>query len=72
MEKILVSQCLYGDKVVRYDAAEKTEKKFFGENFNGVDGPNPNNTAAPILKELYTDLVRDLEAGLLAQTHLKP
>ncbi len=25
MEKILVSQCLYGDKVVRYDAAEKTE-----------------------------------------------
>ena len=47
-------------------------EKFFGENFNGVDGPNPNNTAAPILKELYTDLVRDLEAGLLAQTHLKP
>ena len=29
-------------------------EKFFGENFNGVDGPNPNNTAAPILKELYT------------------
>lgn len=25
MEKILVSQCLYGDKVVRYDGAEKTE-----------------------------------------------
>ena len=47
-------------------------EKFFGENFNGVDGPNPNNTAAPILKELYADLVRDLEAGLLAQTHLKP
>ena len=33
-------------------------EKFFGENFNGVDGPNPNNTAAPILKELYADLVR--------------
>ena len=47
-------------------------EKFFGENFNGVDGPNPNNTAAPILKELYADLVRDMEAGLLAQTHLKP
>ncbi len=47
-------------------------EKFFGETFNGVDGPNPNNTAAPILKELYADLVRDMEAGLLAQTHLKP
>ena len=47
-------------------------EKFFGENFNGVDGPNPNNTAAPILKELYADLVRDMEAGLLVQTHLKP
>lgn len=47
-------------------------EKFFGESFNGVDGPNPNNTAAPILKELYADLVRDMEAGLLAQTHLKP
>ena len=47
-------------------------EQFFGEGFNGVDGPNPNNTAAPILKELYADLVRDMEAGLLAQTHLKP
>nr|WP_315102176.1 hypothetical protein [uncultured Fretibacterium sp.] len=47
-------------------------EKFFGENFNGADGPNPNNTAVPILKELYADLVRGLEAGLLAQTHLKP
>ena len=47
-------------------------EQFFGEGFNGVDGPNPNNTAAPLLKELYADLVRDMEAGLLAQTHLKP
>ena len=47
-------------------------EQFFGESFNGVDGPNPNNTAAPLLKELYADLVRDMEAGLLVQTHLKP
>jgi hypothetical protein len=26
---------------------------FFGETFNGDGGANPNNTAAPILKELY-------------------
>lgn len=35
-------------------------------------GNDPNNTAAPILKGIYASIVREIDAALLVQTHLKP
>jgi Ca2+-binding RTX toxin-like protein len=45
---------------------------FYGEGFSGVGGANPNETAAPILKTAYTQLVDGLYAQYLAQCQLKP
>ena len=47
-------------------------EKVFGEEFSGIDGSNPNETAASRLKELYAEISRDMETSLLVKTHLKP
>ncbi len=46
-------------------------EKFYGNEFVGVDGSNPNAPAATILKNMYIDLCEEIKMELLAQTQLK-
>lgn len=46
-------------------------EKFYGKEFVGVDGRNPNNTAGPMLSKVYDELRSDIFTSLLSQTVLK-
>ena len=57
----------------QFDAKKLTViEKFLGRNYVGTAGANPVNTAAPILEELYLNIVNMYYSLLNAQTHLKP
>lgn len=45
---------------------------FYGQPFRGVDGPNPNENAAPILESAYQQLKGQLLGQFVAQAQLKP
>ncbi|MDD5244530.1 MAG: calcium-binding protein, partial [Syntrophorhabdaceae bacterium] len=46
-------------------------EKFLGQSFVGMNGPNPNDLAAPLLAQTYEGLSEMFYAQLMAQTHLK-
>ena len=45
-------------------------EKFYGRGFVGVNGANPNQTAAAILNEVYNDIMDNIKCKLLIQTEL--
>ena len=47
-------------------------EKLMGQSFNGTDGKNPVNTAAPILKVMYNDLYNAYYSMLNSKTQLAP
>ncbi|MCR5234803.1 MAG: hypothetical protein K6E53_13005, partial [Lachnospiraceae bacterium] len=47
-------------------------EQLMGKDFVGTAGPNPVNTAGPILKEMYKDMEDTYYSMLNAQTELKP
>jgi len=47
-------------------------EEFFGQDFNGTDGANPNSNAAGILARAYQGLYELFYSQLMAQTHLQP
>lgn len=46
-------------------------EKFYGRDFTGVSGPNPNAQAAALLNQSYQGLSELFYAPLMAQTHFK-
>ena len=45
---------------------------FFGEDFRGASGANPDMATGPMMDSLFNDIMRGKEMSLLAQTHLRP
>jgi Ca2+-binding RTX toxin-like protein len=45
---------------------------FYGQSFSGVDGPNPNSSAAPILETAYQQLLDGLYVKYVGQAQLRP
>ena len=46
-------------------------EKFYGKEFVGLNGKNPNNTAGPILTKVYKQLRNDIFMSMLGQSILK-
>ncbi|HQM82718.1 MAG TPA: calcium-binding protein [Syntrophorhabdaceae bacterium] len=46
-------------------------EKLLGQDFVGMNGPNPNDLAGPLLAQTYEGLSEMFYAQLMAQTHLK-
>jgi len=46
-------------------------EKFYGTEFVGVNGSNPNMTAGAILENMYNTLISQYKNEMLSQTHLK-
>lgn len=44
---------------------------FYGRNYSGIDGANPNVDAAPVLKDTYVKLIDGLYTRYLAQAQLQ-
>ena len=73
-EKILISWADCGDekKGSRGQYIDATHmaviEKFFGSEYEGLGGHNPNNAAGPALEKIYQDLVSQTRKALLLNT----